>query len=80
MALQGISQANLVLGIFQEKNLTVRFYTYGSSGYSVVATNASSQRRSGVALLYWPSTLYVVEAIQKFKSNLIGFNLTKGGR
>ena len=39
-ALQGMSQANMDLGIFQETKLTDGIYTRGSAGYSVVATGA----------------------------------------
>ena len=32
MALKGMAQANLVLGLLQETKLTDGFYTYGSAG------------------------------------------------
>ena len=41
-ALRGISQANMNLGIFQEKKVTDGIYTRGLYGYSVVATDAPS--------------------------------------
>ena len=40
LALRGMFQANMDLGIFQENNLTGGVYTRGSAGCSVVATEA----------------------------------------
>ena len=42
LALWGMSQDNMDLGIFQETKLTDGIYTRGSAGYSVVATDAPS--------------------------------------
>ena len=53
LALRGVSQANLDLGIFRETNLTSRFYTHGSSGYSVVA---KKMRRADTAAEWLCST------------------------
>ena len=41
-ALRRMSQANMDLGILQEKKLTDGIYTRGSAGYSVVATDTPS--------------------------------------
>ena len=48
--LRGISQANMELGIFQEKKLEDGIYTRNSDGHSVVATDMPSQHRGGVAV------------------------------
>ena len=42
LALRGVSQANMDLGIFQETKVTDSIYTRGSDGYSVVTTDAPS--------------------------------------
>ena len=42
LALQGMSQANMDLGIFQETKCTDGIYTRESVGYRVVATDALS--------------------------------------
>ena len=42
MALRGMSQANMDLGILQETKLTDGIYTRGSAGYSVIASDAPS--------------------------------------
>ena len=41
-ALQGMSQANMDLGILQETKLTDGVYIRGSAGYKVIATDAPS--------------------------------------
>ena len=77
-ALWGISQANMDLGILQEKKLTDGIYTRGSAGYSVVATDAPSRHRGGVAIFHQPAPHFAVEAVQKFGLNVIGFQLAMG--
>ena len=37
-----MAQANMDLGVLQETKVTVLVYTHGSSGYSIVATDAPS--------------------------------------
>ena len=60
MALRGMYQANMDLGIFQETKLTGGVYNRGSDGYSVIATDAPIQQRGGVAMFYRPSPRYAV--------------------
>ena len=55
MSLRGMSQANMDLGILQEKKLTDGIYTRGSDGYSVIATDAPSRHCGGVALSTAPN-------------------------
>ena len=80
VALRGISQANMDLGILQETKLTDGIYTRGSTGYSVVATDAPSRHRGGVAIFYCSGPNFVVEAVTKFGPNVIGFKLATGAR
>ena len=54
-ALRGMAQANIDLGIFQETKCTDGIYTRESDGYRVVATDAPSRHRGGVALFYRPT-------------------------
>ena len=72
-ALRGMSQANMDLGILQETELTDDIFTCTSSGYSVVATDAPSQHRSGVSIFYRSEPHVTVEAVEKFGPNVIGF-------
>ena len=51
-ALRGVAQANIDLGVFQETKCTDGIYTRKSAGYRVVATDAPSRHRGGVALFY----------------------------
>ena len=52
MALRGMSQANIDLGVFQETKCTDGIYTRESAGYRVVATDAPSRHRGRVALFF----------------------------
>ena len=79
-ALRGVSQANMDLGIFQETKLTDGIYTRRLAGYSVVATDAPSQHRGGVAIFHRPAPHFAVEAVQQFGLNVIGFQLATGVR
>ena len=78
-ALRGMSQANMDLGILKETKVTDGIYTCRSAGYSVVATDATSQNRGGVAIFHRPAPHFAVEAVQKFGQNVIGFQLATGG-
>ena len=78
--LRGVSQAKMDLGIFQETKVMYGIYTRGSAGYSVVATDASSRHRGGVAVFPWPALHFAVESVQKFGPNVIGFQLVTVAR
>ena len=80
MALRGISQANMDLGILQETKLTDGIYTRGSAGYSVIAADAPSQHCGVFALFYRSEPHFVVEAVEKFGPNVLGFQLATGAR
>ena len=80
LALRGMSQANMDLGIFQETKVTDGIYTREPAGYSVIATEAPSQHHDGVAVFHRPAPHFAVEAVQKFSPNVIGFHLVTGAR
>ena len=80
MALRGMSQANMDMGILQETKLTDGIYTRGSAGYGVIATDAPSRHCGGVALFYRSKPHFVVEAVEKFGPNVLGFQLAMGAR
>ena len=80
LALRGMSQANMDLGIFQETKFTEGIYTRESAGYLVVATDVPSRHRGGVALFYRPSPLFAVEAVRQFGPNVMSFQLATGER
>ena len=79
-ALRGMSQANMDLGIFQETKLTDGIYTNGSAGYRVVATDAPSRHRCGVAVFHRLAPHLEVEAVQQFAPNVIGFQFVTGAQ
>ena len=80
LALRGMSQSNMDLGIFKETKLTDGIYNRGSAGYSVVTTDAPSRHRGGVEILHWPAPHFAVEAVQQFGPNVIRFQLATGAR
>ena len=80
MALRGMSQANMDLGILQETKLTDGIYTRGSASYSVIETDALSPHRGGITLFYRSKPHFVVEAEEKFGPNVLGFQLATGAR
>ena len=73
-------QANMDLGIIQEKKCTDGIYTRESDGYCVLATDAPSRHCGGVALFYRPSPLFVVEAVERCGPNVLVFQVATGER
>ena len=80
LVLRGVSQANMDLDIFQETKVTDGIYTRGLDGCSVVATDTPSWHCGVVAVFHRPSPHFVVEAVQKFGPNIVGFQMEKGER
>ena len=68
------------LGIFQETKFTDGIYTHESAGYNVVATDAPSRHRVGVAVFYRPSPHFAVGDVRQFGPNIVGFQLATGAR
>ena len=68
------------LGILQETKLTNGVYTRGSARYSVITTDALSRHRGGVTIFYRSEPHFVVEAVEKFGPNVIGFQLAAGAQ
>ena len=66
------------MGILQETKLTDGVYTHGSAGYNVIATDAPSRHRGGVALFYRSTPHFVVEALERCGPNVMGFQLATG--
>ena len=51
-----------------------------SSGYCILAVDAPIQHRGGVAVLYYPSYFFQVEAYQVHGPNIDIFHLESGGQ
>ena len=79
-ALWGMSQANMDLGILQETKTTNGVYTRGSAGYKVIATDAPSRHCGGVALFYRPTPHFVVESVDRYGPNVMGFQVATGAQ
>ena len=73
-------QANVDLGIFQENKVTAGIYTWGSSGYRVVASEAPSAHSGGVAVFYCLAENFSVEALQLHGAKVARFQLASGGQ
>ena len=72
-ALQGMAQANIDLGVFQETKCTDGVYTRTSAGYRVVATGSPIRHRGGIALFYREGGDFAVEEVMPYGPNIINF-------
>ena len=79
-ALQGMTQATIDLGVFQETKCTDGIYTRASAGYRVVATEAPSRHRGGVALFYRTTAQFAVEKVREYGPNVLSFKVVTGRR
>ena len=70
-ALRVMGQANVDVGVFQDKKLTDRIYTWGLARYRVNTIPAPSWHRSGITFFYRDSPAFAVEAIRQFGANVI---------
>ena len=75
-----MAQANIDLGVFQETKCTDGVYTRASAGYCVVATDAPSQHRGGVALFYREEANSAVEEVRTYGPNVLSFKVVTGRR
>ena len=79
-ALRGMAQANIDLGVFQETKCTDGVYTRASAGYGVIATDAPSRHRGGVALFYREEANFTVEEVREYGPNVLSFEVVTGRR
>ena len=79
-ALRGMEQANLDMGILQEKKITDGVYTRASSGYRVVATDAPSRHSGGIAMFYREGAGFAVEEVRPYGPNVLSFEVVSGRR
>ena len=75
-----MAQANMDLGVLQEKKCTDGVYIRASAGYGVVATDAPSWHRSGIALFYKEGSDFTVEEVRPYGPNVISFEVVTGRR
>ena len=79
-ALQGLSQTNVDLGIFQETRVPKGIFTRGSRGYWGVASEAPIAHIGGVAMFYREAEHFTLEALRLHGENVVRFQLTLGGQ
>ena len=68
------------LGILQDTKITNGVYTRGSAGYKVIATDAPSRHRGGVALFYRLTPRFVVEAVERCGPNVMAWQVVTGAK
>ena len=79
-ALRGMEQVNLDMGILQETKITDGVYTRASAGYRVVATDAPSRHRGGIAMFYREGAGFAVEEVRQYGPNVLSFEVVSGRR
>ena len=78
MVLHIMVQANMDLGVFHETNTMDVIYMQKSSGYHILAFNATSKHQAGVLLFYRNLSHFQVEEHQRCGPNSISFHLESG--
>ena len=71
---------SIALGVFHETKCTDGVYTRVSAGYRVVATDAPSRHRGGVALFYREEANFAVEEVRTYGPNVLSFEVVTGRR
>ena len=75
-----MAQASIDLGVSLETKCTDGVYTCGSAGYRVVATDAPSRHRGGVALFFRAEANFAVEEVRTYGPNMFSFEVVTGRR
>jgi hypothetical protein len=70
-----MDQMKVDIGFLLETKLTGGIYTRYSSGYSVLASSATSVRQGGIALLWRGNNSYEVKETQIWGVNVISLQL-----
>ena len=78
-ACRALSSLNVDIALLQETKLTNGAYTRNSSGYSVVASDAPSSKKGGIALCWKESQLYELEETKFFGPHVLAFRVITGG-
>ena len=79
-ALHTISQVNMDLGVFQEKNFTEGIFMRESGGYWVTETAAPNLYHGGVAVFYRKEEHFTLEVILLHGQNVIRSQMATGGK
>ena len=73
-----MNQMGVDIGFLLETKLTGGIYTRYSSGYSVLASSATSVRQGGIALFWRGNNSYEIEETRIWGSNVISLHLIVG--
>ena len=79
-ACRALGAMHVDIGCLQETKLTGGVYTRQSSGYQVIASDASSNRQGGVELCWKEHDSYELEEWSFFGPNVLAFRLVTGGK
>ena len=79
-ALRGMDQAIMDMGVMQETKITDGVYTRASAGYRVVATDAPSRHRGGIAMFYRKGAGFAVEEVRHYGPNVLSFKVVTDRR
>ena len=79
-ALCGVSQGLVYCGVLNETKLTKLFYTREYSGFLVMATEATSVHRGGIAVFYREAEHFAIEELRLHGPNFIISHLVTGRR
>ena len=79
-ALRAMEQGNIDIGFMQETKITDRVYTRASAGYRVVATDAPSRHRGGIAVFYREGAGFAVEEVRQYGTNVSSGEVVSGRR
>jgi hypothetical protein len=77
-ALRAMDQLGVDVGFLMETKLTGGIYTRHSSGYDVLASNATSSSSGGIALFWRGNISYEVEETRIWGPNVISLQLMLG--
>ena len=81
LALRGMDQANIRLGVFQETKFMDEVHTCASTGYRFFATNVLIGNSGEVALFYRDDAPnFQVKVMQRHGPNMMCFRVASGGR
>jgi len=78
-ACRALGSLNVDIAVLQETKLTNGIYTRNSSGYSIVASDAPSKQKGGIALCWRESRLYELEEARFLSPHVLTFRLITGG-
>ena len=78
-ACRALESLNVDIAFLQETKLTNGIHTRNSSGYSIVASEAPSKHKGGIALCWRENRLFELEETKFLSHHVMTFRLITGG-